>query len=293
MVEKLLNSDGEFLCGAKIKIPRNAVNAERICHSQQNTSEHRGGNKTSYDSGTSAPWSEHNGTDADQLVEGQELSAEELFDLGISYRKGGDGVVPKATLNWSASEWWPSNGKVSTAAAKASLAFHGGRCADVFSVSLELVLLPGYLNDEMGIASSDNSGRAWSTLADEHFYLFTNVLVRHLASSHLGAEAGKQQIKLSSHVTHTRGRISSYPGCASGVRKHVQYDFTFETERDAAVFRDWLKPDESKQLVEPLTRMDPAGVCGGKGDTGPVVNTRHCSTAVVGQPVKVPNSKFP
>jgi hypothetical protein len=147
-------------------------------------------------------------------------------------------------------------------------------CRPVFTVRWALKILPGYINQESGV---DVRSGYWSPAADEHFYTVTNVLVRRLAGQRMnaGSSADSDGIKLSSGVTHSVGRIGS-SDCARGVMKQVQYEFSFSDLQDAIIFRDWLKPEESKEIAQSLRALDPSGVCAVAGTTGTVREGRRC-----------------
>ncbi len=182
----------------------------------------------------------------------------------------------------------------------ATIADLARNCRTIYNVRWDLIVIPGYINEEEAVKEDGASGRdkkKWSVLADEHFYLVTNVLVRNLAEQHMRDDgpisARNSRIRLGAVVSHTRGRIST-SSCGNQVRKHVRYDFKFGSRVAAEVFRDWLKPDDSRALVEPLAQMDPGGICAAKGETGAVIAEKLCESGTAASLVDniVPPSKF-
>lgn len=148
-------------------------------------------------------------------------------------------------------------------------------CNQVFTVRWDLRILAGYINQESAVAGSGY----WSPAADEHFYSVTNVLLRMLTAHRMepGTQPDSDAIKLSSAVTHSVGRIGSFSDCPRGVLKHVQYEFSFSSRRAALIFRDWLKPDDSREVARSLRTLDPSGVCGAAGAAGAVQESTRCA----------------
>eukprot|EP00192_Tetraselmis_astigmatica_P000034 CAMPEP_0117691150 /NCGR_PEP_ID=MMETSP0804-20121206/25543_1 /TAXON_ID=1074897 /ORGANISM="Tetraselmis astigmatica, Strain CCMP880" /LENGTH=1300 /DNA_ID=CAMNT_0005504317 /DNA_START=212 /DNA_END=4115 /DNA_ORIENTATION=- len=148
---------------------------------------------------------------------------------------------------------------------------HQQVCAEYYMVPWRLTILPGHL-----AKAYEDHGEQWPPLAESHFYESTDPIIRKIAVMYMGAgvEMNSNKLRLV-QVEHKEGHISG-SGCSSGLKKLAEYEFLFETEADADYFHDWIRPDDSRAIVETLKRLDPSGICGGTGETGMLQRKHYC-----------------